>query len=130
MDVNTVNIDNNSECAASFVSVNGEDCNVNTSVLDAVPHMISRSVDELPQSRPIKFEAGSSFCQIGGCSVPEIALPENTRLKCSRDESSSVSEVIIFTNSNLQNRALLRAKKWLYLCRMSPLMQFQVLTEA
>ncbi|KAK1405583.1 Sentrin-specific protease 7 [Heracleum sosnowskyi] len=89
VDVDTVNIDSNSNRAASFASINGEDCNVNMSFLDAAPPMISRSADELPQSRPIKVEAGSSFCQIGGCSVPEIALPANTRFKCTRDESSS-----------------------------------------
>lgn len=96
MDVDTVNTDNNSECAASFASINGEDCNVNTSVLDAVPHMISRFSDELPQSRPLKVEAGSSFSQIGGSSVPEIALPENTRFKCTRNESSSVSDYNLY----------------------------------
>ncbi|KAL8131059.1 hypothetical protein AgCh_007115 [Apium graveolens] len=89
VDVDTVNIDNDSECAASFTSINGEDCNANTSVLNAVPHMISVFSDKLPQSRPIKVEAESSFCQIGGCSVSEIAVPAKTRFKCTGDESSS-----------------------------------------
>lgn len=103
MEVDTVNRDNNSKCAASFASINGEDCKVDMSDLDVVPHMISRFSDELPQSRPIKVEAGSSFCQVGGCSVPEVALPVNSRFKCTRDESSSVREVLLFTNSILQD---------------------------